>query len=254
MKDEHIDELIDLYALGALEPAEQFAVDEHLDECPRCRERLAEAKQVVMLLAWTPDQHDPPPSLRNNVMRRAKQLQRLDGTRDLNWWQRLNSRLWRPMPSFALQLGGAAALVAALVLGGRTVQLQREVTMLRTQLQQQQPVFQVLQAADARLISITTQRDNTPRGYLLLSKDGRQASLVTSALGPLPRDKTYQLWLIGNAQPESAGVFSVAERGITTIAVQAPQPLSTYKFVGISVEPAGGSAQPTTDPIVLNEL
>jgi anti-sigma-K factor RskA len=295
MSNEHVDELIDLYALGALEPSEQAAVDEHLDECARCSLKLEEAKRLVLLLAWTPDQHEPPPGLQRKVMRRIEQLQRLDGPGEQKWRQNIDLRRWFALPRPAWGLA-FAALILLLGLGGRTVQLQQQLTaqqqqsaqqaqqltavqqqlsdaqqqrteqtqqltaqqqqisQLQTQVAEQQPVAQILSQPGARLVTLTAQDNpNEVQGYLLLKPDARTAFVSTAALAPLPADKTYQLWLI-DEQPESVGLFETDPSGVGRVAVQAQKPLSEYQYIGITVEPAGGSPQPTTQPIVLNNL
>ena len=267
MSTEHVDELIDLYALGALEPGEQAAVDEHLDECARCRMLLDEAKRLVLMLAWTPEQHDPPAGLQRKVMRRIEQLQRLEGSVEQKWWQNFDLGRWVRMPQPAFGLA-AVALLIALALGGRTIQLQQvltraqqaaqqqqqQLTQIQAQLDQQRPVADLLSQPGTKLVTLTAQDDpNNVQGYLLLKPDARTAFVSTAALAPLPAGQTYQLWLIDD-HPESVGIFSTDPRGVGQIAVEASKPLSQYKLIGITIEPAGGSAQPTTQPIVLTQL
>lgn len=253
MTTEHVDELIDLYALGALEPSEQAMVDEHLDECGRCRAQLDEAKRLVLLMAYTPDQHEPPPDLQRKVMRRVQQLQRVEGRVPQSWWQNFVQRF--NVPQFGLRLATAVALIAALLLGGRTWQLQRELGSLRAASGELQPVADMLKEPGTRLVALNDP-SNAERvvGYMLLRPSDREAWLQTAALAPLPQDKTYQLWLINGDKPESAGTFQVNAQGLGRIRVEAPRTLDQYQVVGISVEPAGGSDLPTTTPIVLNNL
>lgn len=253
MRDEHVDDLIDLYALGALEPDEQSAVDEHLDECSRCRALLAQAKELVLLLAWTPDQQNPPPALRGRVMRRVRQLQHLDGDNNAPWWQRLVADLQRSTSRVAFGFA-TAAVVVALALGTRSVQLQRQVTQLQAQVREQQQVVDVLRGADSQLVALKTQ-PGAPAGqaHLLLDPTQTRAFLVTSGLQQLPASQTYQLWLIGGSTPVSMGTFAVNGSGVATILVNADRPLAQFDAVGVSVEPAGGSAQPT-NVVLLNQL
>ncbi len=253
MRDEHVDDLIDLYALGALEPDEQSAVDQHLDECARCRVHLAKAKELVLLLAWTPDQHEPPPALRGRVLRRVQQLQRLDGDEAKPWWQRFTFDLRAWTPRFSLGLAGAMAALL-LVVGLRTARLQDEVSSLRAQLQEQQLVVDVLRSPDSRLVSLAAQPGApTGRAQLLLDPNGKRAYLVTSELRPLSAEQTYQLWLIGDNTPVSMGTFEVSDEGVARIVVQADRPLQQFQAVGVSIEPEGGSPQPT-EVILLNQI
>jgi anti-sigma-K factor RskA len=249
MTDQHVDELIDLYALGALEPGEQAAVGEHLDECPRCRARLEEAKQLVMMFAWTPDQHDPPPALRDKVMQRMGHLQRAEGRTRRSWWERLALPQWFSSPR--LVLSGVAMLLLAL-LGWRVTQLQGQVTTLRAQLSEQQSLVAVLYEPDTRIIPLVASDDpNATQGYLLFDPERERAVIKSTALAALPQDKTYQLWLIAGDQPESVGLLN---SGQAAISIAAQRPISQYQAFGITVEPAGGSAQPTTTPIILTTL
>lgn len=252
MNDEHVEELIDLYALGALEPAEQAAVDEHLDSCPRCRLQAEEAKRIVLLLAWTPDQHDPPPHLRERVQRRIAQLQRLEGNGPRLWWQRLLAELRRP----ATALAYAAALVLALLsvgLAGRLGQTRGELATLQERLAQQQQVIELLRAPDTRLV--TFQSQTTPGTLrLLLDPDGRSAYVIAAGLPPLPADRTYQLWLIDGNAPVSAGLLTVDAQGTAIMRITSAQPLSRYRLAGVTIEPAGGSPQPTMQPILVATL
>ena len=253
MMDEHVDDLIALYALGALEADEQVAVDQHLDECGRCRRLLTESKELVLLLAWTPDQHDPPPVLRDRLMRRVQQLQRLGADDRQPWWHRLIPDLRRRTPQLAFGLAGVMA-VLLLFFGSRAVSLQQEVAVLRAQLSTQQLVVDVLRSPDTRVVALSNQTGG-PEGaaQLLLDPARERALLVTSALPRLPQDQTYQLWLIGNNTPESMGTFEVNQQGVASIVVQANRPLNQFQAVGVSIEPEGGSPQPT-NVILLEQL
>lgn len=48
--DEHIGESAELYAVGALDPAERNAVDAHIAGCMQCRRRVGEAEETVLAL------------------------------------------------------------------------------------------------------------------------------------------------------------------------------------------------------------
>lgn len=282
MTNEHVDDLIDLYALGALEPGEQQAVDEHIETCTRCRAQLAEAKRLVLLLAWTPDQHDPPPALQQKLMQRITGLQRREGRVPQKWWQNIDLQHWFVIPRPVLGLATVAALALALVLGGRAIQLQRqlataqaqlsaqqqqltdvqaqlagkqqELATLQAQTQELQPVINVLRQPGARLVTITAQDNPTQvQGYLLLRPDTREAFVTTASLAPLPQGQTYQFWLISGDQLESGGIFGLNQQGVGTLKIEAQRPLGQYQAIGISVEPAGGSAQPT-QVVLINNL
>jgi anti-sigma-K factor RskA len=257
MNEQHVDNLLDLYVLGALEPDESAHIEAHLDTCVRCRAQLTEAKRVVELLALTPEQFDPPPHLRARVLDHVAQLQRAERPPRPTFWQRFQFAFQPPAARWSLA-ASTALLVATLALGGRTLQLQQQVSTLNTQmstlntqLAQQQEVLEVVQSPGIQVASLTAPAtDTAARAQLLFDATGQRAYLVTANLPPLPADQTYQFWLIDD-QPTSAGLFSVDQRGVGELLVDAQQPIEAYEAVGISIEPAGGSAAPTPDAIVL---
>jgi anti-sigma-K factor RskA len=70
---------------------------------------------------------------------------------------------------------------------------------------------------------------------------------VASGLHEAPADHTYQLWLIKNGTPVSAGTFTI-KGGLAVL--ESSLQLDGYEQAAVTVEPAGGSQQPTTQPII----
>jgi anti-sigma-K factor RskA len=70
-----------------------------------------------------------------------------------------------------------------------------------------------------------------------------QMAVDTDELPPLDEDRVYQLWAIRDGTISSVGVLE-PDRGVAMA-----MPTSDTE-VAITVEPAGGSEQPTTEPIM----
>lgn len=85
---------------------------------------------------------------------------------------------------------------------------------------------------------------------LVWSGELGKSALLVDGLGSLPADKVYELWYIGEGGPVSAGTFSAAN-GTTWRVLDGA--MSAGDKVGVTVEPQGGSKQPTTDPIMVIE-
>lgn len=186
-------------------------------------------------------------------MRRVQQLQRTQGDQPRSLWQRILPNFGIPMPQLATGLALAMAL-AFVVTGARAVQLQNEVGHLQSQVQSQQALLEILRSPDTRLVALAQDGGaDAPRAQLLFDPAGASGYIVTSALPVLPPDETYQLWLIDDGTPVSAGLFRVDARGVAGVPITASQPVEDYQAIGISREPDGGSAQPT-DVVLLNEL
>jgi anti-sigma-K factor RskA len=82
----------------------------------------------------------------------------------------------------------------------------------------------------------------SPRGVLL----------IASNLPALAPGRTYQMWLIpkGGA-PRPAGLFRSDARGGAVHILESAVDVAGTGAMAISVEPEGGSVQPTTTPIIV---
>lgn len=89
-------------------------------------------------------------------------------------------------------------------------------------------------------------------GRVVASASREEALLVVDQLASAPAERTNQLWLIAGDQATSAGLFDTGTDGRAIRALSAE--LTDVDAVGITLEPAGGSPQPTTDPILAIEL
>jgi anti-sigma-K factor RskA len=66
-------------------------------------------------------------------------------------------------------------------------------------------------------------------------------------LPELANDQTYQAWLIqpDGSRVSAGGFLPQEEESYTTQPIYSKQDLSTFVGVGVTIEPAGGSEQPT---------
>lgn len=184
-------------------------------------------------------------------------------------------RFQRPLFMFATIAGAALAvfaIVSAFLLQQRLIELQTEMQTLQSdtvtlqaqlddletrnatlqqRLTEHQEILAVYQQPGAVTLAIGDATGEHPLavGTLTLEPDNESAVLLASNLEPLDQDSVYQLWLIHGTTPVSAGTFSVDETGSGTLLVSAVQ--AGFNAVGVSIEPEGGSEQPTPGNIVL---
>lgn len=71
--DEHVEDLIAGYALGALEPNEQLAVERHADYCPSCARLLAETRRTAAMLPFVTAPAGPSPEVKAALFARISQ-------------------------------------------------------------------------------------------------------------------------------------------------------------------------------------
>jgi anti-sigma-K factor RskA len=90
----------------------------------------------------------------------------------------------------------------------------------------------------------------TARGTLFMGEEAMV--LLLEGLQPLPAGQTYQLWLIpADSEPISAGLIEVSNTAAPSLTAESSLPTTTFSAVGLSVEPAGGSLQPTGEIVLL---
>ena len=87
-------------------------------------------------------------------------------------------------------------------------------------------------------------------GTLTMNPTTGQAALDVANLPPLHEGTTYQAWMIVGGVPVSAGTFAVDAAG-QGHHVMPQATLGTFEAIGVSLEPSGGSEQPTPGKIVL---
>src|SRR5262245_12930523 len=67
----HVDELVAVYALGALPGADRIFVERHLQTCAECRALLRETVAAVAVLPMMVAPLEPPPALKSRLLTRV---------------------------------------------------------------------------------------------------------------------------------------------------------------------------------------
>ncbi len=217
------------YAIDALSEEEARQFDRHLEECPACREEVRELRAAAAKMGAA-EALTPPPALKARVLAAADQLPQLPPR--VTHLEAVRKRRW------SAKLVAAAAVVV-LALGGG-------VAVFESQRGGEQGVVaatvaQVFQAGDAH--TKTVQTDHGSVTVATSPSMGRMA-VRTDGLRTLGGKRVYQLWAIHEGTPTSAGVIGNPKAGA---AMAMPSEGTT---VAITVEPEGGSEQPTTRPFV----
>jgi len=244
--------LTGVYALDALEDgAEYRRFTRHLRRCTSCAEEVRGFREVATALAFAASA-EPPQELRERVMAAVGRTRQLPPEvtaqrRFRIWLPDIHLGAWLPRLATA-----TACIAAAVVLGIALLSTRQQLNSVRAQSQQ---IAAVLAAPDVKTVTgpVTTGGEAT----VLLSAVKRELVVSTNGLAALPAGKAYELWLIG---PSSAGKAAIRRAGLLPPAVAgltAPvlaSGLVAGDKLGVTVEPAGGSNQPTTTPILLLSL
>ena len=216
------------YAIDALSEEEARQFDRHLEECPACREEVRELRAAAAKMGAA-EALTPPPALKARVLAAADQLPQLPPR--VTHLEAVRKRRW------SAKLVAAAAVVV-LALGG--------VAVFESQRGGQQGVVgatvaQVFQASDAHTKTVRTDHGSVT---VATSPSMGRMAVRTDGLRALSGRHVYQLWAIHGGTPTSAGVVKDLKAGA---AMAMPSRGTT---VAITVEPEGGSEQPTTAPFV----
>lgn len=258
--DPRIEELLPFYALDALTEEEKQLVESYLAEHPEARPQVQELQSGASALPYSVSPVEPPRHVKDALMARI--------TSDVQARERSSSRVENPPARRGLRfedlfrvlsLGAATvAIVWAFVLNAQVAGLRNEISALNEQVAAQSQsideLVQNLPQTDVITVSLkSTEEQRRALGQLIANPNDKSAVLVISGLPPLEPGRTYQVWLIGGA-PVSAGLLTVDENGQSVLIITSEEAIGSFNSVGISIEPEGGSEQPTGDIVVLSEL
>ena len=185
--------------MGALGPEEERKVEEHLEECPSCREEVADLLLAHERLTDLVNMEEtPPPELKDRL---------LTG---------MPRRETRRVP-----LAAAAAILCALAVLG---------VLYST------GFFAPDEVASANLQA--TDLAPKAGGELRVREEDPNARAELEVWGlPQPgKDEYYELWFGTEGGRMSAGTFTVDARGRETLTMTVPEKASSYDQVGITIE------------------
>lgn len=211
------------YAVDAVDDIERASFERHLASCPTCRAEVASLREASALLADAATT-TPPPELRDAVLSGITRVRPLP---PVTVGGPVHRRRWFP----AL----VAAVVLALVgVGGAVWQPWRDDTSVQVSV-----TDQVLQDPDAE--RFTQELPNGATATVVRSAKVDRAVLVTEDMPAPPDGKVYQLWYQSPSRHmTSAGLMP---DGADTALLEGNA--NDAVGAGMSLEPAGGSDQPT---------
>jgi anti-sigma-K factor RskA len=247
------------YALDALDADERADFERALDGSPELRAEVDAFRSSAAHLADEVEPVAPPPSLRDRLMADVAATPQAGSSdaatvvepapdaataaepRPTGPAHAAAQRRWFQRPGAIIAAAAAAVLlVVGVVVGvgwpgpnGWGAQRERAA---------------IAAAPDAQ--SQTLEVEGGGQVTLLSSAEQGQSVVITEGLPELAADQTYELWYIDDAGAAPAGTFDVSG-GETWRVLEGS--FTPGVVVGITVEPAGGSPQPTTEPIVAIE-
>jgi anti-sigma-K factor RskA len=205
------------YVLHAVSDTERVAFERHLTECAACAQEVWELRETAARLGRS-TAVTPPPHLRHAVLARIHTEHQTRPRR-------------RRGPALATRLIAAAAAVLVVVsLGVLVVRRDHD----PEDLEQVDVLTSVLLAPDARSVHAG--------GITVVVSRAQDRGMLLADLPPAPDGHGYQVWTVDSRYHPAgtlAGGHGTSE--LTGVA--------TADRVAVTVEPDGGSPQPTTEPV-----
>ncbi|MFD4322860.1 anti-sigma factor domain-containing protein [Streptomyces sp. NPDC058548] len=233
------------YALHALPPSEEAAFENHLAGCEVCRQDVTAFERTAARLA-SAETAPVPEELRVRVM---EQVSRTPQDRRHHTARTRGGSLRRN----GLRLALAASIAAAAALGAVAVREHEEAGEARARAAQAQEQARAAGGAFADVLTApdatvhTSELADGAEAAVVVSRAEAKAAFTARDLPALPSGTVYELWYAGEAGDlRPAGLLDDTGDRATRVL---DGPLGNAVAVGITVEPAGGSDQPTTEPL-----
>ncbi len=217
------------YALDALDREERTRFEAHLDQCVDCQIELGGFVATAVRLGEVVNQ-TPPPALRDRLL---SEISRTPQERPVVTALAQRRGLRRTLPRLAV---AAAFIIGAVGTGGYVVERQNAAE----EHDQNVAISSVLSADDVSTADKTFDTGGSVKLYSSASADS--AVIIAKGLPSPGTGKVYQVWMIDEAGPTSQGTFVSDGQMIMKGVADADR-------VAVTVEPEGGSAQPTTAPV-----
>jgi anti-sigma-K factor RskA len=211
-------ELATPYALNAISETERAAIDRQLAAAPAAvAGRFGDEVRAIretMAVVSAANGAEPPAHLRAGVLAATQ----AHDTRQSRW-----------RTAF---LAAAAAIVVALAAFGAGIALRPGHTPTMAD--------QIMAAPDVRTASSPLAGGTAT---VLFSRDMNAGVLVMNNVPPPVQGTVYQMWLVGDKGPQSAGTMDAAAVTPSTTAMLSN--LGNSRVLAFTVEPGSGSPQPT---------
>lgn len=271
--NEKFEELCAGYVLNALEPEERKEFEEMLQEASdEEHELLYEMQSAANQIAFSVQENQAPEAVRARILEQVKsgsdEDEKTSRETDLSSGREesnnFNRATFAIAASFALLLVTLSLVFYSFNLSAEIsnkeeiiIEQQAQISELKNEVQQKEELLSILESREVDLVMMSGMEVN-PNGYgkIIWDSEKNRALLQVSNLPAVPSDKDYQLWIIKNNKPVSAGVFAVND----------PKKDSFFKIeemdaseqaadaFAVTMEPKGGMPQPTGDMYLMGNM
>lgn len=259
--EDSLRDLAAAYALGALSADEVQRFEAFLATSPEAQQEVAEMREVAAMLALAMPDAAPSVELRGRVMARIGQgkVAPLGGRTTAPAAGKVPPLYWGALAASLLlaaglgwSLTGAKHDAEAL----RDIVANSESTLAQKQreLEEREATLNSILEPGVKLYQLSASGDPDPGVQLFWDQRRKTAIINGYRLKPVPNGQEYQLWFIKDGKPVPSVTFKPGPGGRATIE-RIPVPEGgVLSAAAVTVEPAGGSQQPTSTPVLVGPL
>jgi anti-sigma-K factor RskA len=258
MNHEPYDTLAATYAVGALDGQDRVDFERHLaGGCDVCEATLRESAETLAALARSRPPMIPPPAVKEELMRRIAAT--------------TPARRGAARPRrFVWAVGTAAAMIAAAAFTGTFVatryeaqlgvmaresaalraRVEREEARLREQVAVYRNAVDLLRDPQAHVVTLRGLGPSPEATGRVIWHPVNGGYVFVANLPAAPPGKAYELWTIGEAAPQPAGLFQVDASGRGALRIAPVEGGKSVKVFAVTLETEAGVQQPQ-GPMVL---
>lgn len=251
---DEVKELGPLYALGALDMETAQRVEDFLRHATKDQQsEITEWREVSALLPLGLPQVQAPSFLRERLITRIA----ADGISANSLQHGVSAKVlqFQPQPRAQKQTPRWLAIAAAILLGLTTAFLAWKNSRLSSQLNLAEGQVKEFLSSDTQIISLAGVEAPQANAKVVWNKKSHKWKVYVHNLPVLSDNQDYQLWYVTKDAKINAKVFSPNAQGNAELDISLPpEAIQGLAATAVTLEPKGGSPQPTGKFYLLAEI
>ncbi len=242
-------EQAELYALGALETAENAEFKAHLEgRCGTCEDHLRRTHDALGMLASSVPQSVPSPAMKTAVMERIA----FEGAPVRIAAPAFRNFAWAVAGAVGFAFAGIVTVMNGEIttLNGRMLALQAAAESAQIAIARSEEMLAYLHNPAVKIVRLEGAIAGRPvKGTLLWNAATCNGLFLGEGLDRVPDGKAYEFWVIEKGKPLAAGTFTTDANG--NCQFKLPEvTMGHFDQFAITLEAREGAVQPT-GPILL---
>ncbi len=252
---DEVKELGPLYATGALDEETARMVETFLrDATPAQQSEFAEWQEIVSLMPLSLPQPEVPARLKTDLMERIANDEPQVSERKVTTYSSTGKafpfqsqpKTTRPVQRWLLLAATIALALSSGYLAWQNYKITEQLSDSNFKLDKLQQQFEAFLSPSTRVISMSGVETPQAHAKVVWNTDTQTWEVHIKNLPAPPSDKDYQLWYVTADAKINAAVFRTGENGRLELKLNVPpEALNGLAATAVTLEPKGGSPQPT---------